>query len=447
MKGLVNRAWKKMALISLCASLVTVSVTGAFASVPVFVTNKENEHGELIQTILKNDWLKNVVYNLQDLKALQDLAEMASQAQDVMDNFDIQNLIGEMTQDLSGDFMDAVQEKLKGDGLEGGLGGSLSDILKGGLGGIGGGFKPPVLSDWGNVDLGDLLDTEGPVYTAKEASDRMREAANEAVRRTNDRAQKGGGLSGKPHKTHTPPPGFSEDKVFYKDGDKYYRDGKEYSKSEMEAIWRKEGGGVLHDSDGYHTWSTSGNKNSPAGQAQSKATGAVANYMKDVNTYNPMVLPGNQEAVAQASIEMTLGKTKNERNAFLLAMAQEQKNLALEGLAAIVAKYTDEEKSYQAAVNTSMEQYKDTLKKAQEISGKTAPGEALKAIAGLLAVQVEQLNNQNVLLLNMTDIMVDEIKVLDRLANLSIENYSNALYENLKERTSQFEAVRQQVRN
>ena len=169
--------------------------------------------------------------------------------------------------------------------------------------------------------------------------------------------------------------------------------------------------------------------------------------MEKVNSYNPMILPTNQGAVAQAAIEMTIGKTQNERNAFLLAMSQEQKNLALEGLASIVAKYTDEEKSYRAAVNVSMEQYKDTLKNAQEISGKTAPGEALKAIAGLLSVQVEQLNTQNILLLNMTDIMADEIKVLDRLANLTIENYSNALYNNLRERTAQYEAVKQQVKN
>jgi len=169
--------------------------------------------------------------------------------------------------------------------------------------------------------------------------------------------------------------------------------------------------------------------------------------MKDVNDYNPMILPANQNAVAQVAIEMTVGKTQGIRDAYILAVAQEQKNLALEGLAAIVAKYTDEEKSYRAAVNTSMEQYKGTLQRAKEVSAKTAPGEALKAVAGLLAVQVEQLNSQNIILLNMTDIMADEIKVLDRLANLTIENYSNALYNNLRERTAQFEMAKQQVRN
>ncbi len=428
---------KRIGAVLLGAVIIVTSAAGAFAAVPTFVTNKDNELGELIQTILNNDWLKNVVYNLQDLKALQDIANMASQIQEVMDNFDIQNIIGQIAGDLSGDFMKAVQEKLQGvdmNGLQ-----NIGNILKNGLGDfdLGG-----MLGNLGNMDLGKIFSENGATTAAEAATERIRAAGAEAMKEAENKMKTGSGTS----TTTKLPAGIKDEQVFSKNGDKYYRKDKAYSRSEMEAIWKKEGGGAYKDGNDY-TWSSGGNTSTPAGQAQSKAAGAVSDYMEKVNSYNPMILPTNQGAVAQAAIEMTIGKTQNERNAFLLAMSQEQKNLALEGLASIVAKYTDEEKSYRAAVNVSMEQYKDTLKNAQEISGKTAPGEALKAIAGLLSVQVEQLNTQNILLLNMTDIMADEIKVLDRLANLTIENYSNALYNNLRERTAQYEAVKQQVKN
>lgn len=427
---------KRIGAVVLGAVIIVTSAAGAFAAVPTFVTNKDNELGELIQTILNNDWLKNVVYNLQDLKALQDIANMASQIQEVMDNFDIQNIIGELAGDLSGDFMKAVQEKLQGVDMSGMQ--NLGNILKNGLGDfdLGG-----MLGNLGNVDLGKIFSENGASTAAQAATERIRAAGAEAMKEAGNTMGTGGTST-----TTKLPAGIKDEQVFSKNGDKYYRKDKAYSRSEMEAIWKKEGGGAYKDGSGY-TWSSGGNASTPAGQAQSKAAGAVSDYMEKVNSYNPMILPANQGAVAQAAVEMTIGKTQNERNAFLLAMSQEQKNLALEGLASIVAKYTDEEKSYRAAVNVSMEQYKDTLKKAQEVSGKTAPGEALKAIAGLLSVQVEQLNTQNILLLNMTDIMADEIKVLDRLANLTIENYSNALYNNLRERTAQYEAVKQQVKN
>lgn len=441
MRSYVFGIRRRVGTFILASLFLAVSAGGAFAAVPTFVTNKDNEVGELIQTILNNDWLKNVVYNLQDLKALQDLGDMASQIQEVMNNFDVQNMIGEMTGALSEDFMKAVQEKLQG--VDMGNMAKLGDILKNGLGGLG--DIQGQLGELANIDLGKILNERGPDAAAKETTERLKGAGEAAIKGTKAEASAGAGRSS--NTTSTLPPGMSEDKVFAKEKeDAYFRDGKKYTKKEMEAIWQKEGGGVYRDSNGY-TWSTGGNTSSPAGQAQAKAVGSVSEYMENVNSYNPMILPANQGAVAQAAIEMTIGKTQGARDAFLLAMSQEQKNLALEGLASIVAKYTDKEKSYRAAVNTSMEQYKDTLKRAQDVSSKTAPGEALKAIAGLLAVQVEQLNNQNILLLNMTDVMADEIKVLDRLANLTIENYSNSLYNNLRERTAQFEATKQQVRN
>lgn len=432
---IMKRAGKVFTGVSLTLLLILPMASVAGAAVPTFVTNKQNEAGELIETLLKNDWLKNVVHNLQGLEALASLVDMVSQVQDVMDNFDIQGIIGEATSFLSEDFMSAVQEKLSG--INGG--GGLLDALKSGIGGgsidLGGLLK-------GN--LGDLLDKNGPLAVAREATERMRNAGNEAVKST----ETGYGTGNRASTSTKLPPFVPADKVFKEEGSgKYSRDGKVYTKPEMENVWKKEGGGASKNKSGQYTWSPAGNTSSPAGQTAAKATGAVSGYMEKVNEYNPMVLPVNQDALSNLAVEMTLGKTQNERSAFLLAMSQEQKNLALEGLASIVAKYTDPEKSYQAAVNTSMEQYKDTLKKAADVSGKTAPGEALKAIAGLLAVQVEQLNTQNILLVNMTDIMVDEIKVLDRLGNLAIENYASSLYNNLKERVSHYEATKQSVRN
>lgn len=434
----MNKAFKAARRRFLIAGAMIFFIAGgAFAAVPTFVTNKDNEVGELIQTILNNDWLKNVVYNLQDLQALSDLGNMASQIQEVMSNFDIQGIIGQVSGGLSGDLMKSIQDKLQG--LDMGGFGNLGDILKGGLGDIKG-----QLGELSNINLGDILSSKGPQTAARETTERMRGAGAEAVASAAKEAS--GSMS--TNTTSKLPAGIKESQVFSKDGDKYYRNGKGHTRAEMETIWKKEGGGAYTTgaNSGY-TWSAGGNASSPAGQSQSRALGAAAGYMKDVNDYNPMILPANQNAVAQVAIEMTVGKTQGIRDAYILAVAQEQKNLALEGLAAIVAKYTDEEKSYRAAVNTSMEQYKGTLQRAKEVSGKTAPGEALKAVAGLLAVQVEQLNSQNIILLNMTDIMADEIKVLDRLANLTIENYSNALYNNLRERTAQFEMAKQQVRN
>jgi len=71
----------------------------------------------------------------------------------------------------------------------------------------------------------------------------------------------------------------------------------------------------------------------------------------------------------------------------------------------------------------------------------------MQAIAGLLAIQVEQLNTQNIILVNLTDVIADEIRVLDRMANLAIENYATAMYENFQHRARQSDSFKQSLEN
>jgi len=210
----MNKAFKAARRRFLIAGAMIFFIAGgAFAAVPTFVTNKDNEVGELIQTILNNDWLKNVVYNLQDLQALSDLGNMASQIQEVMSNFDIQGIIGQVSGGLSGDLMKSIQDKLQG--LDMGGFGNLGDILKGGLGDIKG-----QLGELSNINLGDILSSKGPQTAARETTERMRGASSDGRKgdyRAYEGSRSGGcrkrcerGVRLHVHKHHVKAPGWNQ---------------------------------------------------------------------------------------------------------------------------------------------------------------------------------------------------------------------------------------------
>lgn len=427
----------------LCAALVSmVWCTAASAAVPTFVTNKQNEIQQLIETFKKNDWLNNMAFNLQGLESLMGLVDMVKNVEGVLEGFDIQNIIGSLASEMSGELLGEINKQLAGSGLEG-IGGKLA---KGILGAIQTGNVEGVFNDL-KGELVSILKEKGTAEAAKIISERMRKGGEAAIGDASDSVK--APASGVP--------GVAPEKLFVKEGDKYVRTlpvpgGKPVketlTREEMEKKLRSEGGGWWKESDGSIGGIGVGGTYSPADMAAAgeKATDAATAYMEQVNKYNPAILPANQGAIVASAIEATAATTINERNLLLLSVAQEQKNLALQGLASIVAKYTDPEKSYRAGVNTSLDQYKDTLEKAKGLSSKTSPGEALQAVAGLLSVQVEQLNTQNILLVGLSDVMADEILLLDRLANLMLENYSDSLYNNLKERGSQLDSYRQTLR-
>jgi len=355
------------------SSLFGVSI--AEAACPVLVVNKENEYGELIETLAKNKWLKDIVYCLQTIQSVMDeITGIMDKVQGVIEEFKKMDIFSDLVQEISDTLNDVLDDALKafdlgsiGDAISG-LTGGLTDAIKNGLGGLGG-----ELSELGGKNLLEIIEKNGPVAAASEITDRAKQAVEEVIK--NLQSSGGGDALG------------------------------------------------------------------------GKAFGSVKKYLEDVKEYNPIMLPAVQDAVVQAAIETTVGKNIVERDKVLLATAQEQKTLALKGLASIVAKYLDEDKPYRAAVNLSLEQYQSTLKKANSVSSKTSPGESMQAIAGLLAIQVEQLNTQNIILVNLTDVIADEIRVLDRMANLAIENYATAMYENFQHRARQSDSFKQSLEN
>lgn len=377
---------------ALCAGLLALTMAGSpvYASVPTFVVNKNNEIQQLVETLLQNDWVRNVLYCLRDVQSLLDLKNTVAQMSDFVKNLNIQETIGQMAKDTT-------------DQLIGNLDSDLAKQFQA--------FKNPK----GMLGINEI---------------------NQALQKTmKDLGNfQPSGLA----KSLDLPEYIKKGTEFVKQGSDYIRNGQKYTEEEMRKIWKQEGVGAYRTDSGCFSTRTG----DPATDAALLARTGAPEYVKRVLQYNPTAVPEIQQAISASIIDETAGQSSVVRDSMTLNYAQAEKTRALQGLGAISAKYYDQEKGYRASVNESLDQYNKAMSMASNLADNTGPGEAIKAIAGLLATQVQQINTQNTMLLAINDALADEIKMLDRIGNMNIEVYSQALYQNMAENARQYEVRR-----
>lgn len=161
-------------------------------------------------------------------------------------------------------------------------------------------------------------------------------------------------------------------------------------------------------------------------------------YIKEVADYAPLVVPEVQEGIAQTLWNSTAPENGLTRNMTTFNIAQQSKHRMLNGIASIAAKYTDAEKSYRAGLNTAIDEYDQTLTEAAALKDDAAPSKGIKVIAGLLATQVKQLHFQNIGLITLSDMMADEIRLLDKIAVMDLEEYAVNVRDSLEKRLDMY---------
>ncbi len=144
----------------------------------------------------------------------------------------------------------------------------------------------------------------------------------------------------------------------------------------------------------------------------------------------PMSMPNSQRAVTD--IVGATDSTMYEKRVYSGNIADASRTYALSSITSAMAPYMLKEGkgSYREIINKIEEQSKKSLEKTTELSN-GGPSQALRTIAALSAVQVEQSALQNQLLISMIDIMADEIKMMGINAMLNIEGYTQGMHENM----------------
>ena len=144
----------------------------------------------------------------------------------------------------------------------------------------------------------------------------------------------------------------------------------------------------------------------------------------------PMSFP-----TVQRSVTDIIGATDStlfEKSVYSGNIADASRTYALSSITSTMAPYMLKEGkgSYREIINKIEEQSKKSLAKTEELSN-GGPSQALRTIAGLSAVQVEQSALQNQLLITMIDVMADEIKMMGINAMLNVEGYAQGMSENM----------------
>ena len=144
----------------------------------------------------------------------------------------------------------------------------------------------------------------------------------------------------------------------------------------------------------------------------------------------PMSMPNSQRAVTD--IVGSTNSTMYEKRVYSGNIADASRTYALSSITSAMAPYMLKEGkgSYREVINKIEEQSKKSLEKTTELSN-GGPSQALRTIAALSAVQVEQSALQNQLLISMIDVMADEIKMMGINAMLNVEGYTQGMHENM----------------
>ena len=145
----------------------------------------------------------------------------------------------------------------------------------------------------------------------------------------------------------------------------------------------------------------------------------------------PMSFAGMQES---SSLMAAASDIKGpEQQLYASGIGDNSRMGAIQEIAKVLAPYTADESaegSYRYGMKKIREQSEKALEKAAEHS-KGGPSEALKTIAGLSAVMVEQQGLQNQILMTLADAITDDIKMSGINALLEIEGYASNVQENI----------------
>lgn len=145
----------------------------------------------------------------------------------------------------------------------------------------------------------------------------------------------------------------------------------------------------------------------------------------------PMSFAGMQET---SSLMASASDIKGpEQQLYAAGVGDNSRMGAIQEIAKVLAPYTADENtegSYRYGMKKVREQSEKALEKAAEHS-KGGPSEALKTIAGLSAVMVEQQGLQNQILMTLADAITDDVKMSGINALLEIEGYASNVQENI----------------
>lgn len=145
----------------------------------------------------------------------------------------------------------------------------------------------------------------------------------------------------------------------------------------------------------------------------------------------PISMAGAQTVAAQ----MSSGTTHAIQQEYAMELADKSRSGAMKEIIKLLAPYTadtESKLSYRYTINKIREQSEKAMERAAEHS-KGGPSQALKTIAGLSAVLVEQQNLQNELLISLADILADDIKMTGLDAILSVEDYAAGIQNNIEQ--------------
>lgn len=145
----------------------------------------------------------------------------------------------------------------------------------------------------------------------------------------------------------------------------------------------------------------------------------------------PMSFSGMQETSSLLAASSKV--TGPEQQLYAINIGDNSRMGAIEQIVKLLAPYTADESakgSYRYGMKAIKEQSEKAIEKAAEHS-KGGPSEALKTIAGLSAVMVEQQGLQNQILITLADTIAADIKMSGINALLEVESYSSNVQENV----------------
>lgn len=351
-KNIVNNTRIFLAVIILVMCTILIPVQKSEAAIPTIRMDLHiNEMILAVQTEIQT-WMKDILTNLDDVKAIMDLANQIKSIKSMIEDFNVQSLIDSLTGDILNSFMSDFSKQL-----------NTADI---GTGMQTGKFEGKQLEN-NELDLLKTLQNGGVNAAASSVVNRAKRIIEETF-------------------------------------DLPATDGPEAGKAK-------------------ETKSTGDEKKDAAVEAAKSAM----IMMKEVA---PMSFAGMQETAAAIGGSSNL--TPTDKQKYALNIGEDSKQDAIAQIAKIVAPYTapeDSEASYKYGINKIREQSQKAMEKAAEHS-EGGPSTALKTIAGLSAVMVEQQSLQNELLVSLTNVLADDIKMTGVAALLELESYSNNVQQN-----------------
>lgn len=152
----------------------------------------------------------------------------------------------------------------------------------------------------------------------------------------------------------------------------------------------------------------------------------------------PLSIPDYQHGVVMGVYRE--GATALEQEKMLLVLAQDGKARALARTMSILSAYEAPEgkqAEYQKVFEEIVTKSKEMAEQAKGLP--TGPGDAIKTIAGLSAIQAELLAMQNVELYALAQVLRDSVRMSGAIATVDVERHSASLYENMNRYRAIFE--------